>query len=128
MNENLILKFVDSSSKENEVTGDMMGGTYEYEIPVEGLKNGTIAWPQHSYHRPDHYVDVLAVGKGVVKVKVRHFNGNEDGPYEITFEHEVSSHYCFGEWSYGYRVALEKADDEKIQKLKQEFRAFRQKH
>ena len=125
MNENLILKFEDFSSKENEVTGEMMGGRYEYEIPVDGLKPGIIAWPQHSYHHPDHYVDVLAVEKGVVKVKVGHFNGNMDGPFEITLEKEASYSYYFGEWLYGYNVALEKADDEKIKKLRQEFRTRR---
>ena len=125
MNENIILKFVDSSSKENEVTGDMMGGRYEYEIPVEGLRIGTITWPQHSYHRPDHYVEVVGIGKGVVKVKVRHSNGNVDGPYEVTLEQKASSNYYFGEWNYGYTVALEKADDEKIKKLKELFRKHR---
>lgn len=107
MNENLVLKLVDSSSKENEVTGDMMGGDYVYEIPVAGLRIGFVKWPQS--RQPDHSVQVVGIGKNVIKVIVHTASRNQEGPYEIHLGEKASSHYCFGEWSYGYTVSLEES-------------------
>jgi len=104
MKNNLILRLVDSSSKECEVTGRMMGGDDVYEIPISGLKLGSVNWPQRG--DPDHTVHVLSVGKDVVKVDVRTVSGHLDGPFELHVGDKKSSYYCFGEWSYGYTVSL----------------------
>lgn len=118
MNENLILKLVDSSDKENEVTGERMGGNYVYEIPVAGLRIGWVKWP--SRRSPDHAVNVTSIGKGVIHFTVRTASGNINGPYELKLGEKVSSGYCFGDWDYGYTLTLEEAPEEKIKKLKHE--------
>lgn len=111
MKDNLILKLVDSSSKECEVTGRMMGGDDVYEIPVSQLKPGLLKWPQGG--DPDHSINIIAVGKDFVKLSVRNVSGTWE-EYTLHLGETAASGYMFGEWSYSYRVTLEGADDEKI--------------
>lgn len=111
MKDNLILKLVDSSSKECEVTGRMMGGTDVYEIPVSQLKPGLLKWPQND--EPDHSINIIAVGEDFVKLSVRNMAGTWE-EYTLHFGETASSGYMFGEWSYSYRVTLEEATEEKI--------------
>ena len=73
MKNNLILKLVDSSEKECEVTGRMMGGDDVYEIPVSNLKLGLLKWPQGG--NPDHSINIIAVGDDFVKLSVRNVAG-----------------------------------------------------
>ena len=111
MKNNLILKLVDSSSKENEVTGEMMGGSDVYEIPVSKLKPGLLKWPQEG--DPDHSINIIAVGEDFVKLSVRNVAGTWD-EYTLHVGEKASSGYMFGEWSYSYKVTLEEAPKEKM--------------
>lgn len=112
MKNNLILKLVDSSEKECEVTGRMMGGDDVYEIPVSNLKLGLLKWPQGG--NPDHSINIIAVGDDFVKLSVRNVAGTWE-EYTLHVGEKASSGYMFGEWSYSYRVTLEEVSDEKIQ-------------
>ena len=110
MKNNLILRLVDSSSKECEVTGRMMGGNDVYEIPVTKLKLGFVDWPQNG--RPDHSINILAIGENSVKLSVRSVSGSWN-EYTLQLGEKASSSYCFGEWSYGYTVTLVEVDENK---------------
>lgn len=113
MKDNVILKLVDSSEKECEVTGRMMGGDDVYEIPVSQLipGNGLLKWPQQG--EPDHSIIIKEVGDDYVLLTVRTVSGTW---YEYTLHigEKASSGYCFGEWSYGYVISLEEAPEEKM--------------
>ena len=111
MKDNLILKLVDSSEKECEVTGRLMGGKDEYEIPVSVLKPGVLKWPQGG--DPDHSINIIAVGEDFVKLSVRNVAGTWE-EYTLHVGEKASSGYMFGEWSYSYRVTIEEATDEKM--------------
>lgn len=104
MNETLILRLVDSSSKECEVTGDLMGGDDVYEIPVSKLKPGWVKWPQEGH--PDHSVTIVSIGNDFVELTIRDVSGSIDGPYTLHVGEEKTSRYEFGEWGYGYTVSL----------------------
>ena len=104
MNETLILRLVDSSSKECEVTGDLMGGDDVYEIPVSKLKPGWLEWPQKRL--PDHSITIVSIGDGFVELTIRDVSGSVNGPYTLHVGEEKHSRYEFGEWGYGYTVSL----------------------
>ena len=104
MKNNLILRLIDSSSKECEVTGRMMGGDDVYEMPVSKLKPGWVQWPQTRH--PDHSVTILTIGDDFVEFTVRDVAGSVNGPYTIHVGEKKSSRYEFGEWAYGYTVTL----------------------
>ena len=104
MKNNLILKLVDSSSKECEVTGRMMGGDYTYEIPVSLLVVGRVEWPQE--RKPDHVVVVKEIGEDFIEIDVRNVAGTYE-PYTLRLGEKATLRYEYGEWGYGYVVTLE---------------------
>ena len=114
MKNNVILKLVDSSSKECEVTGRMMGGDDVYEIPVSLLVPGFVKWPQKG--NPDHSIVVDAIGEDFVQIKVRDVAGTYN-PYTLRLGERATSRYEFGEWGYGYTVTLEEVSEEKMKSL-----------
>jgi hypothetical protein len=114
MKNNVILKLVDSSSKECEVTGRMMGGDYTYEIPVSLLVVGLVKWPQKG--EPDHAVVVKGIGEDSIEIAVRNVAGTYE-PYTLRLGEKAALGYAFGEWSYGYTVTLEEVSEEKMKSL-----------
>ena len=108
----IILRLIDSCSKECEVTGEQLGGDYYYEIPLSMVHPGNVLWPK--LRTPDHSVTIESVGSKSVTFKVRDVSGSVDGPYTIQVGEEKRSWYCFGEWSYGYEVTLVEADEKKF--------------
>lgn len=114
MKNNVILKLVDSSSKECEVTGRMMGGDDTYEIPVSLLEVGLVKWPQKG--KPDHVVVVKEIGEDSIEIAVRSVSGTYE-PYTLRLGEKAASGYAFGEWCYGYTVTLEEVSEEKMKSL-----------
>ena len=104
MKNNVILKLVDSSSKECEVTGRMMGGDYTYEIPISLLVVGPVKWPQK--REPDHIVVVKEIREDSIEIAVRNVAGTYE-PYTLRLGEKAASGYEFGEWCYSYSVTLE---------------------
>lgn len=102
----LMLKFVDSTYKECEVTGRDMGGDDVYYMPLSSLKLGRVAWDTNNNHI-NHYVEVCEMGADFVVVEVYNWRGNKlGGPYKLYAGDEKGGSYYFGEWSYGYSVSL----------------------
>lgn len=119
MANHLLLKLLDGSSKECEVTGREMGGEKIYEIPLALLKPGLLEWPTNLNH-PSHSIIVEETGEDYVKLRV----GNVARSYTTYTLHcgdSESSRYCYGEWSYWYRISLEEADEAKIATFSPEY-------
>jgi hypothetical protein len=113
MARSLMLKFVDGSSKECEVTGRNMGGTTTYYKPLWALKKGEVDWASKS--SPDHTVIVKELDNDKVVVDVKNNRGNLcGGPYKLYVGNESSYSYMFGEWSYFFRLTLEWGDDKEF--------------
>lgn len=115
MADNRILKLVDSSYKECEVTGRDMGGDDIYEIPIANLQPGYIGWPQSG--RPNHDVEVIKVGEDYITLSITNVARSTNGPYTLRVGEKKSDSYYFGEWSYGYTVSVEEGDEERLKKL-----------
>ena len=105
----LMLKFIDGSYKECEVTGKAMGGDYVYYKPLSSLKPGRVDWGVDRTWA-DHHVEVLETGKDqvVVEVKDRH----KGGPYKLYEGQKEGYSYMFGEWSYNFCVSLEMREED----------------
>lgn len=82
-----------------------MGGDDHYEIPLSGLKPGTVKWP--SATQPEHSVHVVCVGRDFVEVNVIAISRNIHGPKRLYAGEKWRHSYMFGEWSYGYTLSLE---------------------
>lgn len=104
MKNNLILKMVDGSYKECEVTGRDMGGMEEYEIPFHELKPGFVRWPQAGI--PNHSVEIGEVGEDFVVARIYHVAGQSEPWATIHAGESVSTDYWFGEWSYSCTLTL----------------------
>ena len=116
MADNRILKLVDSSYKDCEVTGRDMGGDDIYEIPIANLQPGYIGWPQSG--RPNHGVEVITVGEDYITLSITNVaRSTKNGPYTLRVGEKKSYSYYFGEWSYGYTVSVEEGDEERLKKL-----------
>ncbi|MBE6196288.1 MAG: hypothetical protein E7137_04245 [Rikenellaceae bacterium] len=111
MADNRILKLVDSSYKECEVTGRDMGGDDLYEIPVANLKLGYIDWAQSK--RPNHNVNVIEIGEDYITLSITNVSRSVNGPYTLRVGEKKSYSYYFGEWSYGYTISVEEGDKER---------------
>lgn len=109
MADNRILKLVDSSYKECEVTGRDMGGDDIYEIPIANLQPGYILWPQRG--EPGHSVKVINVGDDYITLSVTNISRSVNGPYTLRVGESKSSSYYFGEWSYGFTISVEERDE-----------------
>ena len=109
MADNRILKLVDSSYKECEVTGRDMGGDDIYEIPIANLQPGYIVWPQRG--EPGHSVKVINVGDDYITLSVTGVSRSVNGPYTLRVGESKSSSYYFGEWSYGFTISVEERDE-----------------
>ena len=105
MADNRILKFIDSSYKECEVTGRDMGGDYEYEIPVESLALGSVKWPQNRI--PDHGVYIIEIADDCIKVEVFNVSHRCSEHFTLYRGEKKRRSYMFGEWSYGYTIWVE---------------------
>lgn len=115
MADNRILKLVDSSYKECEVTGRDMGGDNIYEIPIANLQPGYIFWPQRG--KPRHGVNVIEVGDDFITLSVTDVANSTNGPYMLRVGDKKSYSYYFGEWSYGYTISVENGNEERIKRL-----------
>ena len=109
MADNRILKLVDSSYKECEVTGRDMGGDDIYEIPIANLQPGYIVWPQRG--EPGHSVKVINVGDDYITLSVTGVPRSVNGPYTLRVGESKSCSYYFGEWSYGFTISVEERDE-----------------
>ena len=109
MADNRILKLVDSSYKECEVTGRDMGGDDIYEIPIANLQPGYIFWPQRG--EPRHSVKVINVGDDYITLSVTGVPRGVNGPYTLRIGESESYSYYFGEWSYGFTISVEERDE-----------------
>ena len=105
MEDNRILKFVDSSYKECEVTGRDMGGDDCYEMPVKDLKIGRVNWPNEKRYT-NHSVYITEITEETVAVEVYHVSRNSTKLVLRRGDKKTYS-YMFGEWSYGYTLVSE---------------------
>ena len=107
MSKILMLKFVDGTSKECEVTGREMGGDDVYYMPFSSLELGRVAWNNNDTYM-NHYVEVCELGADFVVVEVYNWRGNKSGgPYKLYAGNKKGGNYYFGEWCYSYSVSLE---------------------
>ncbi len=104
----LVLKLIDSSSKECEVTGRMMGSDDTYTIPFKLLHVGYVHWPQAG--DPNHSVKVESLGADFVEVSITAVSRGVRGPQKLFVGEKISESYMFGEWSYGYTLSLASAE------------------
>lgn len=109
----LLLTLSDYSYKENEVTGDSMGGTEEFTFPLSMVHIGPVRWLE--YGEPGHSVEVRNVGLDYVSVSIRTVSGDVYGPYKLYLGDKASMYYEFGEWSYGYEVFLKEIPEDQAQ-------------
>lgn len=101
----LMLKFNDESSKECEVTGRDMGSSNTFYKPFSSLKPGFVAWD--TKQRLNHIVEILEIGEDYVLAAVTTWRGTTiGGPYKVHIGEDISQSYYFGEWYYGYSLAL----------------------
>lgn len=100
----LVLRFVDSSYKECEVTGRDMGGDDLFEIPLSSLKCGVVDWAQK--YIPNHSVHIQEVGSDYVVAHVTTVSRSVLGPKTIHIGEKWNCNYMFGEWSYGFTLTL----------------------
>lgn len=106
MSKILMLKFVDGTSKECEVTGREMGGDDVYYMPFSSLELGRVPWNNNDTYM-NHYVEVCELGADFVVVEVYNWRGNKMGaPYKLYAGDKKGGSYYFGEWSYSYSVSL----------------------
>lgn len=107
MAKTLMLKFIDGTSKECEVTGREMGGEDVYYMPLSSLKLGRVIWDSDKNIHMNHYVEVCELGADYVVVDVITWRGTKfGGPYKLYANNEVNDNYYFGEWNYYYSVSL----------------------
>lgn len=113
MNDKLILRLIESSHKECEVTGRDMGGESCYETPFSNITTGMVRWPQKS--TPDHIVNINEIGKDHIVLTVRTIPGTVSHPITLrsgdTYDY---GWYSFGEWSYSYKVSLSELTAEQL--------------
>ena len=105
MNDNRILRLIDSSYKVCEVTGRDMGGDYTFEIPVADLALGYVEWT--SDFRPDHGVNIVEIAEKYIKLEVIYVSRQSRDSYTLYVGDKKSANYMFGEWSYGYTISVE---------------------
>ena len=104
MAEELVLRFVDSSYKECEVTGRDMGGDDTFEKPLSTLKRGCVEWGGR--FDPNHSVCIQSVDDDSVEVSVTTVSRNVLGPKRLGVGETWRYSYMFGEWSYGFTLTL----------------------
>lgn len=113
MAKELLLRLIDGDYKENEVTGNDMGGQNVYLILTSLLKPGKLVdWPLNS-ERPNHGIVPDEIGEDYVKLTVWNV-GSSSNSITLHLGESYSDTYCFGEWSYSYRISLEEASEETI--------------
>ena len=105
MDDNRILRLIDSSYKVCEVTGRDMGGDYTLEIPVADLSIGYVKWP--SSYKPDHGVNSVEIDEKYIKLEVIYISRQSRDSYTLYVGDKKSVNYMFGEWSYGYTISVE---------------------
>ena len=105
MNNNIILRLIDSSQKECEVTGREMGGENIFETPVSNLTTGTVRWPQKQ--EPNHSIHINKICSDYIVLSVRSVSGAMSNPITL-HPGEIYKYgwYSFGEWSFSYEVSL----------------------
>ena len=107
MAQEIMLKFVDGSSSECEVTGREKGDEQTFYIPLSSLKCGSLEL--EGRYEENHYVNVIEVGDDYAVVEVSHrWGSTKDGPYKVCLgENSKRCSYYFGEWNYYYSLSLE---------------------
>ena len=110
MAQEIMLKFIDGSSSECEVTGRTKGDQQEFYIPLSSLRCGSLEL--EGRYEENHYVNVIEVGEDYAVVEVsHHWGGTKDGPYKVRLgEKPVSCSYYFGEWNYYYSLSIQCED------------------
>ena len=108
----LTLKFIDCSSKENEVTGEDMGGEDVFYIPLKKLSRGRIKWDTPHYIYMHHFVNVVEVGDDYVELDIINWRGGTNGSYKLYNGDNKGYNYYFGEWNYYFSVELLMWDEE----------------
>lgn len=107
MEKTLMLKFIDGTYKECEVTGRDMGGEDVYYMPLSSLKLGIVNWDTDKGFYINHNVEVCELGEDFVVVDVTNWRGTKlGGPYKLYVGDEGRGNYWFGEWEYHYSVSL----------------------